>query len=117
MLSSVEDLIRFGIGLNNGYLLNQTTVNAMLEPQFESLVRFSTSGNHRPIDRWQQALLWRERKDEAGRSFSYHCGTVKGFNACLVNYVDEDLIVAIANNAEAIGFVPALEIADFFRPD
>jgi len=32
-----------------------------------------------------------------------------------VNYVDEDLIVAIANNTEAIGFLPALEFAEFFR--
>lgn len=116
MLSTVEDLTRFGIGLNHGYLLRQKTVDDMLQPQFESLVRFSKSGNHRPIDRWRQALLWRERKDDAGRSFYYHCGTVKGFNACLVNYVDEDLVVAIANNAEAIGFVPALKIADYFRP-
>jgi hypothetical protein len=40
---------------------------------------------------------------------------VKGFNACLVNYVDEDLIVAIADNMEVIGFRSALQFAEFFR--
>lgn len=115
MLSTVEDLVRFGIGLNHGYLLSRSTLDEMFEPQFESLRRFAEDGDHRPITRWQQALLWRERKDDAGRSFRYHCGTVKGFNACLVDYFEEDLVVAIANNAEAIGFVPALEIANYFR--
>jgi hypothetical protein len=115
MLSSVEDLVRFGVGLNHGYLLEQDTLRLMLEPQFDTLLRFSEDGSPQAITRWQQALLWRIRQDDAGRGFAYHCGTVKGFNACLVDYVEEDLVVAIANNAEAIGFGPVLAIADFFR--
>lgn len=115
MISSVEDLIRFGEALNHGQLLGRESVSQMFEPQFDTLLRFSEDGAYSPITRWQQALLWRIRKDDEGRSFAYHCGTVKGFNACLVDYVKEDMVAAIANNAEAIGFIPLLEIVDFFR--
>lgn len=117
MVSSVLDLIRFGLAVKYARLLEEDTVEEMFSPQFDTLMRFSESGNHRDITRWKQALVWRVRWDDAGRKFVYHCGTVKGFNSCLIVYLNEDMIVAIANNLEAIGFGPALDIADVFRLD
>jgi serine beta-lactamase-like protein LACTB, mitochondrial len=116
MISTVEDLVRFGVALNHGGLLKPKTTAMMYEPQLKNFLRYQPNGASNREDEFEQAFLWRVRKDTRGRSFIYQCGTVKGFNACLVNYVDEDLIVAIANNLEAIGFLPALEFAEFFRP-
>ena len=49
-----------------------------------------------------QALLWRTAKDDAGRAFVHHCGTVKGFNACLINYPEQDVVVAILGNGDPV---------------
>jgi serine beta-lactamase-like protein LACTB len=115
MISMVEDLVRLGVALNHGKLLKPETAGMMYKPQLKSVLRYQEKG---PPSRenFEQGLIWRIQKDNSGRTFVYHCGTVKGFNACLVNYVEEDLIVAIADNMEAIGFHPALEFAEFFRP-
>jgi hypothetical protein len=90
------------------------TAALMITPQLQTVLAFQDNG---PPSRqpFQQAMLWRIRKDDAGREFVHHCGTVQGFNACLVNYVAEDLVVAIASNAEVLGFAPALKVAEFFR--
>jgi CubicO group peptidase (beta-lactamase class C family) len=114
MISTVEDLVRLGVALNHGGLLQPKTTAMMYESQLKSVLRFQEKGSPSRED-FEQGLMWRMRKDAAGRTFVHHCGTVKGFNACLVNYVDEDLVVAIADNMEAIGFRPALEFAEFFR--
>ncbi|MEJ2190662.1 MAG: hypothetical protein P8Y93_14935, partial [Acidobacteriota bacterium] len=55
------------------------------------------------------------RQDQAGRSYVHHCGTVKGFNACLILYVNEKLVVATADNAASLGLWPGLALADIFR--
>lgn len=114
MLSTVEDLVRFAEALNHGGLLKPETTAQMYQPQLKEVLRYQEKGPPTRED-FQQGLIWRMQKDKSGRTFIYHCGTVKGFNACLVNYVEEDLIVAIACNEEAIGFRPALEFAEFFR--
>ncbi|MDQ2855611.1 MAG: beta-lactamase family protein [Acidobacteriota bacterium] len=114
MLSTVEDLVRFAEALNHGTLLKPETTSQMYRPQLKEVLRYQEKGPPTRED-FEQGLIWRMQKDKSGRTFVYHCGTVKGFNACLVNYVEEDLIVAIACNEEAIGFRPALEFAEFFR--
>ncbi|MCB1035956.1 MAG: hypothetical protein KDD47_19195, partial [Acidobacteria bacterium] len=55
------------------------------------------------------------RRDEAGRPYVHHCGTVKGFNACLLIWVEEKLIVATADNASSFGLEPSRRFADIFR--
>jgi hypothetical protein len=86
----------------------------MTRPRLEGVLQYQGDEPAVPL-RWEQALLWRIRRDGAGREFLHHCGSVKGFNACLVIYVEEGLIVAMADNADALGFAPALDIADIFR--
>ncbi len=116
MIANVDDLLRLGVALNHGRLLKPETAGLMFMPQLQTVLAFHEQG---PPSReaFQQAMLWRVRKDEKGRDFVHHCGTVQGFNACLVNYVAEDLVVAIASNAQVLGFAPALKVAEFFRAD
>lgn len=97
MISTVEDLVRLGAALNQGRLLKPETRALMYRPASPVL---QYRGNEPPQKlELEQALIWRVLKDEAGRTFVNHCGTVKGFNGCLVNYPDQDLVVAILANA------------------
>jgi CubicO group peptidase (beta-lactamase class C family) len=115
MISTVEDLVRFGVALDAGRLLKPETSTSMYKPQLDPVMRYEEKG---PPTRapFRQGLMWTLREDEAGRSFVYHCGSVKAFNACLVNYPAEDLVAAIATNSwQAGGFGPALALADLFR--
>jgi CubicO group peptidase (beta-lactamase class C family) len=116
MISSVEDLVRLGTALNHGLLLKPETTAQMFTPQLDPVLRYQESGPP-ARESFRQGLLWRILADEAGRTFVYHCGTVKGFNACLANFTQEDLVVALATNSyEGPGYRPALELAGFFRP-
>lgn len=115
MLSTAEDLVRLGVALNHGELLKPETLALMYKPHLDPVLRFQKTGPPEKED-FQQGLLWRINHDAAGRRFLYHCGTVKGFQSCLVNYVEEDLVVAILLNAEVGGgWRDNLALADLFR--
>ncbi len=118
MISTVDDLVRLGTALNHGQLLKPETLALMYKSQMDPVLHYQEGGP--PIrEDFQQGLLWRIQKDEAGRTFIYHCGSVKAFNACLVNYPDEDLVVALAVNSqgEVGGYKQAETFAGFFRSD
>lgn len=114
MIASAEDLARFGIALNRGALLEPETLELMYEP-IDPVLQHQEDGPPRPIE-FSQALMWRVLKDDAGRTFVNHCGTVKGFNACLVIYPDRDLVVAILGNGFPMAPArrEAVAIAQFF---
>lgn len=114
MLSTAEDLARFGIGLLQGTLLKPETVKLMFTSQLENIKQVC-NGNPPEALAWKQGLMWRIRQDEKGRDFVYACGTVKGFNSCMVMYVEEGLVVTSADNSEAVGFRPLLRLAQIFR--
>jgi serine beta-lactamase-like protein LACTB len=116
MLSSAEDLARFGAALNHGWLLKPETVALMYKP-VGPFLRYQEKGPPQPLE-FSQALLWRIFKDDAGRTFINHCGTVKGFNACLVNYPDQDVVVAILGNGDPVTPArrPAVAFAQLFLP-
>jgi CubicO group peptidase (beta-lactamase class C family) len=115
MIASVEDLARVGIALNHDRLLRPETRTRMLAPQIEGLKRFQERSAPDELE-FRQAILWRLQKDNQGRTFAYECGSVKGFNACLIDYVEEDLVAAIATNSdECCGWKRTLELADLFR--
>lgn len=113
MISTVEDLVRFGQAILDGSLLEPETVEEMFRPRLDGVLRYREGEPATPIP-WRQALMWRIRTDEAGRDYVHHCGTVVGFNACLAIYVDEGLVVAVADNAASSGLWPAKTIAGFF---
>jgi len=84
MLSSAEDLARFGEALSQGSLLRAPTVALMFHPQLDPVLRFVEGKPSGEKQEFTQGLMWRIFKDAAGRTFVNHCGSVKGFNACLV---------------------------------
>ena len=66
--------------------------------------------------RYQQAMLWQLRRDPEGRRVAFHCGSIKASNACLVDFLDENLVAAVATNSwECCGWAKADALAAFFR--
>lgn len=115
MLSTAEDLGRLGVALLQGRILDPATVELMFTPQLgDDILYYRGDDPPEPLH-WKQAFIWRIRQDRAGRDYVHHCGDVKGFNSCLVLYVDENLVVATADNADSFGLWPGLALADFFR--
>ncbi|HKV08793.1 MAG TPA: serine hydrolase domain-containing protein [Thermoanaerobaculia bacterium] len=115
MISTAEDLVRLGAALNRGALLKPETVTLMYAP-IAPVLQYREKEPPQATE-FSQALIWRILKDQAGRTFVNHCGTVKGFNACLVNYPDQDLVVAILGNGYPTpARREAVAIAQFFLP-
>jgi CubicO group peptidase (beta-lactamase class C family) len=115
MIASVEDLARLGAALNHGLLLHPATRATLLSPQIDGLLQFREGAAPAPVG-FQQAMLWRLRRDGEGRQVAYECGSVKGFNACLVDFLDDDLVAAVAANSFACcGWPQADALAALFR--
>ncbi len=116
MLSSAEDLVRLGAALNRHVLLKAETVALMYKPM-SPVLQYQEKGPPQAMES-SQGLLWRIAKDDAGRTFVHHCGTVKGFNACLVNYPEQDVVVAILGNGDPVTPArrPAVAFAQLFLP-
>jgi serine beta-lactamase-like protein LACTB, mitochondrial len=111
MLSSADDLVRFGMALSR--LLKPETIKAMYTP-VPGLLQFPSN---KPVE-FSQGLMWRIFTDEAGRRFVNHCGTVKGFNACVVIYPDHGVVAALLGNGDPV--TPArkatVALAQMFLP-
>ena len=117
MIASAEDLVKVGVALNHDRLMRRETRTKMLAPQIDGLRMYREDRAPETMD-FQQALLWRTKVDEEGRRFVYHCGSVAAFNVCLVGYVDEDIVAAIATNSDdCCGWKAALRLANLFRSD
>jgi CubicO group peptidase (beta-lactamase class C family) len=99
IISSVEDLVRLAIALNDGRLLRPATMAEMYRPQIDAAVRqYVPGGEPVPLGH-EQALAWFIRTDPAGRRYPSHTGTVKGTRSFLGNYVDHGVVVALQVNA------------------
>ena len=115
MIASVEDLAKLGAALNHGILLHPETRAMLLSPQIAGLLKFREGAAPEPVG-FEQAMLWRARRDGEGRRVVYECGSVKGFNACLVDFLDDDLVAAVATNSfECCGWAKADALAALFR--
>lgn len=115
MVSTAEDLARFGIGLLEGKLLKPQTLNLMWKPALGGeVLQYSESS---PLHKrsFEQGLVWRLRKDERGRRIAFHCGSVEGFGACLVIYPDAGLLVAhMTNGPDSAGYPDSEALAGIF---
>ncbi len=97
MLTTVEDLVRFGTALNDGTLLDSETVATMYTVAGDPVMRFRADRD--PIEEsYKQALGWRIDQDAQGRSYINHTGTVKGTRTFILNYPEEDLVLAVQAN-------------------
>ncbi len=99
MLSTAGDLARLGVAINRGALLKRSTVAQMHRAQLDSVKEFVADGAPRPLD-FGQALGWRVDTDVAGRRYVNHTGAIKGVGSILINYPDEDLVVALIANIQ-----------------
>jgi serine beta-lactamase-like protein LACTB, mitochondrial len=116
MIGSATDLVRFGASVNAGTLVSERTRDRMFTDQTAGLPAFHEGAAPTEQERGQ-GLLWWLRKDSAGRRVAYHCGSVKAFNACMVDFIDEDLVAAVMTNSwECCGWSKADSLAAFFRP-
>ncbi len=116
MIASVEDLVRLGVALNQGRLLSPEARRLMLSSQLRGIRRFVEGAPPKNLS-WMQGMLWRLRRDPQGRPVAYECGSVKAFNACVVDFLEEDLVAAIATNSwECCGWSKADALAAIFRP-
>jgi serine beta-lactamase-like protein LACTB, mitochondrial len=110
MIATAEDLVRLGDALNREVLLQRETLELMYKP-IDPVLRYRKEGPPQETER-TQGLLWRSAQDKAGRTYAHHCGTVKGFNACLINYRDRGVVVAIVGNGHPV--TPARREAEAF---
>jgi CubicO group peptidase (beta-lactamase class C family) len=114
MLSTAEDLARLGVALNHGTVLGARGVEVLFHSYLPVVRSFRVDGPP-TVERFRQGLLWRLVERADGNGFAYHCGTFNGFNACLLDYRDEDLVVAMIFNTYAGGYPPAEKLAALFR--
>lgn len=87
IISTVEDLVRVFIALDNGTLLKPETVETM----------YMTP---RPGTRNGMGLGWSTRADKQGRLRVSHGGSSTGFRAMLINYPEQKLVVSALSNSE-----------------
>ena len=114
MMSTAEDLVRFGSALNAGRLLKRETLARMWSPQIPGVLEFRANAEPRKMP-GEQGLMWRINTDAAGRRYVSHSGAVQHFHSCLVDYAERDLVVAILENSyEGVGCPENLAIADMF---
>jgi serine beta-lactamase-like protein LACTB len=115
MIASAEDLVKLGVALNHDLLLRPETKGLMLSPQLHGIQELR-EGKLEALD-FEQGLLWRLRHDPQGRLVAYHCGAVKTYNVCVVDFLKEDLVAAVAtnNSSECCGWAKADTLAAFFR--
>jgi serine beta-lactamase-like protein LACTB len=115
MLASAEDLVKLGAALNHGLLLRPETRDRMLSSQLKGLKRYQVGAPPDSLE-FEQGMLWRLRRDPEGRLVAYHCGSVKASNACLVDFLQEDLVAAVVSNSfECCGWKKADALAAIFR--
>ncbi|RMD95435.1 MAG: class A beta-lactamase-related serine hydrolase [Calditrichaeota bacterium] len=116
ILSTVEDLVRFGIALNHGKLLKPKTLAMMYTVQVDPVIRFNPRGKPQKMP-FKQALSWFIRTDAQGRRFISHTGSVKGTRSYFLNYPEYDLVVALIANILPLDIVKyGNAIAQAFLP-
>lgn len=92
MISTVEDLARFAIALDQGVLLKAATLEVMYEPM--------TLADGTPTD---YGLGWDSRVDEKGRRWIAHGGGATGGSTYLLRLPERRFAVAIAANVQDAG--------------
>jgi len=94
IISSAEDLVRFGLALNAGKLLRRETLDEMYRVQLDAKIRKHESGEALSHG---QALCWWIRSD-GEHAFPSHRGSVKGVRSYLIVDPQRDLVVALIAN-------------------
>jgi CubicO group peptidase (beta-lactamase class C family) len=97
VISSDEDLVRFGHALNSGVLLRPETLAEMYRLQLPlDLPRFEDKTSP-PIGAIQ-GLVFRVGKDAGGHVYAWHSGSVKGTTSEFLNFYSDDVVIALHFN-------------------
>ncbi len=97
VISSDEDLVRFGHALNSGVLLRPETIAEMYRLQLPlDLPRFEDKTSP-PIGAIQ-GLVFRVGKDAGGHVYAWHSGSVKGTTSEFLNFYADDVVIALHFN-------------------
>ena len=111
VISTNEDMLRFGHALNSGLLLKPATMREMLRAQLSPDIDYPPASieEEKQVDPLKtlskppvQALIWRLGTDPWGGRYIEHSGSVKGTYSELVDYQDDDIIVSLHVNAWAV---------------
>jgi CubicO group peptidase (beta-lactamase class C family) len=98
-----------------GRLLTPAMRKAMFTSQLDGVSAWRPDGTSALLD-FRQGLLWRLHRDGAGAEVAYHCGSVRGFNACVVDLMDHDPVAAVLTNSfECCGWKDTEALAAIFR--
>ena len=102
MVSSAEELARFGLGVFS--LRLPARLGARPSPD--------SAAHHRRNAHASSVLGWRIAKDSLGRRYVHHGGASTGGRAFILVYPDQGVAVAILSNTEAnFGEAEALAFA------
>jgi CubicO group peptidase (beta-lactamase class C family) len=97
VISSDEDLVRFGHALNSGVLLRPDIIAEMYRLQLPlSLPRFED--NTSPPIGAIQGLIFRVGKDAGGHAYAWHTGSVKGTSSDVLDFYVDDVVIALHFN-------------------
>lgn len=88
LLSSAEDLIKFGNELLYGNYFDRKLINNLFETQYTS--------DNKPTN---YGLGWNIVKDRNGHRVWYHAGDLPESSAFLLVYPDDDIVVAFLTNS------------------
>jgi len=101
MLSTDEDLCRFGHALNVGLLLKKETLAEMYKLQLRADIPYFDPGDQSsPSAGKTQALIFRVGPDSQGRVYAGHSGSVKGTRSQFFNYFKDGIVVALHFNSD-----------------
>lgn len=127
IISTNEDMCRFALALNAGRLLSAKSMAEMYRLQLRPDIPYTPEdtkqfepGKAPPSMGLSQALIWRMQKDELGRVYASHSGTVKGTRSMLSNFKDAGVVVSLHINAlpSDVNVSDAAEaLAQVFLPD
>jgi len=103
VISTDEDLCRFGSALNAGRLLKPASLAEMYRLQLPSDIPFVQKKDRparvRPSMGLRQGLIFVLDHDVEGRSYAGHSGGVKGTESHFTNYYKDGVVVAIHFNS------------------
>jgi serine beta-lactamase-like protein LACTB len=101
MLSTDEDLCRFGHALNVGLLLQRESLAQMYKLQLApDIPWFDPADQASPSAGKVQALIFRVGPDSLGRLYAGHSGSVKGTRSQFFNYFKDGIVVALHFNSD-----------------
>ncbi len=98
IVSTPEDMVKLALSLNAGVLLKEISLQKMYQPQFDRNKKGFKADPNTQREVSGQGLIWWSGKDNAGRTWFGHSGSVKGTNSFLMNYPAEKVVVSIQFN-------------------